>query len=203
MPEAEPTRDTVTGVVLAGGQARRMGGQDKGLVQFAGRPMVEWVIDAMRPQVHTLLINANRNREVYARYGYPVIADRNAGYQGPLEGFASALEVAQTDWIVSVPCDGPFPAPDLVARLGAALIAERAEMAVATDGNRMQPVYALIPLALKWSLEDCLSGGERKIDRWYARHRVALADFSDCRDCFANINSPEDSRRLEQELKRP
>lgn len=179
-----------------------MGGQDKGLVQFSGRPMIEWVIDAVSPQVRTLLLNANRNQDAYARFGYPVIADRNTGFQGPLEGFASALAVARTDWIVSVPCDGPFPAPDLVARLSAALIRDRAEIAVATDGHRMQPVYALIPVALKGSLEDCLSGGERKIDRWYARHRVALADFSDCRDCFANINSPEDSRRLEQELAR-
>ena len=196
----QPRRETITGVILAGGMARRMGGQDKGLVPFSGRPLVDWVLEALSPQVAALVINANRNREIYAGYGYPVIADDIDGFQGPLAGFASTMAVVSTPWIVTLPCDGPFPAQNLVDRLCSALIGQNADLAVATDGERIQPVYALIPVALAPSLHRFLDSGERKIDRWYAEHRVALADFSDCPDAFANINSARDSERLEREV---
>lgn len=195
-----PGKENITGVVLAGGMARRMGGQDKGLVPFAGHPLVQWVIAALSPQVSTLVINANRNGATYAAYGYPVIADDIDGFQGPLAGFASAMAASETSWIVTLPCDGPFPAPDLVERLCAALAEQDAEIAVASDANRMQPVYALIPVSLAPSLKAFLASGERKIDRWYAEHRIALADFSDRPQGFANINSAEDSQLLEREL---
>ena len=107
------------------------------------------------------------------------------------------MAAVSTPWMVTVPCDGPFLAPDLVGRLCAALEREGAEIAVATDGARMQPVYALLPVALAPSLEAFLAEGERKIDLWYARHRVALADLSDRPESFANINSEADSARLE------
>jgi len=191
-----PSPEQITGVILAGGLARRMGGQDKGLVEFGGRPLVEWVINSLRPQVHALVINANRNRDRYADYGYPVIADAMADFQGPLAGFSSALAAVRTPWIITVPCDGPYPAPDLVARLCTALREQQAELATASDGRRMQPVFALIPRALAPSLEAFLAAGERKIDRWYARHRTAIADFSDRPGCFANINSDDDVERL-------
>jgi molybdopterin-guanine dinucleotide biosynthesis protein A len=197
-PVDKPRRETITGVVLAGGRARRMGGQDKGLAPFAGRPLVEWVLAALAPQVGTLLINANRNQETYGSLGHPVIEDRIEGFQGPLAGFASAMAAVSTPWVVTVPCDGPFLAPDLVQRLCAALEREGAEIAVATDGARMQPVYALLPVVLAPSLQDFLAEGERKIDLWYARHRVALADLSDRPESFANINSEADSARLER-----
>lgn len=195
-----PCRETITGVILAGGKARRMGGQDKGLVPFSGRPLVEWVIDVLKPQVRALVINANRNAGCYGAYGYPVIADEIDGFQGPLAGFAVAMAAADTPWILTLPCDGPFPPLDLAERLAAVLIAEDAEIAVARDATRIQPVYALVPVALAPSLNAYLAAGERKIDRWYATHRVALVNFSDCPRCFANINSAEDSRLLEQEL---
>ncbi len=143
-----PNPEGITGVILAGGKARRMGGDDKGLVDFAGRPLVAWVIDSLRPQVGALVINANRNHDRYARYGYPVIADAMTDFQGPLAGFSAALAEVRTPWIVTVPCDGPYPAPDLVQRLCDALAEQGAELAVASDGQRMQPVYALIPRAL-------------------------------------------------------
>ena len=193
-----PSPKQITGVILAGGRARRMGGQDKGLVDFAGRPLVEWVIDSLAPQVQGVVINANRNQDRYARYGFPVIADAMSDFQGPLAGFSSALAAVQTPWIVTVPCDGPYPAPDLVPRLCAALQNQRAELAVASVGERLQPVYALIPRALASSLEAFLAAGERKIDRWYAQHRTATAEFVDCPNCFANINSDQDIERLRQ-----
>lgn len=197
-----PPPDSITGVILAGGRARRMGGVDKGLVPFAGRPLVAWAIDRLRPQVGRLIINANRNQQQYATYGYPVIGDTIDGFQGPLAGFVSAMAAAQGDWIVTVPCDGPYLAADLVARLCAALDSEGAEMAVATDGKRLQPVYALLPVSLAASLHQFLDEGERKIDLWYARHRVALADLGDRPESFVNINTQQDSERLEQESQR-
>ena len=195
-----PRRERVTGVILAGGMARRMGGQDKGLVPFSGRPLVEWVMPTLGPQVTSLIINANRNLEAYAAYGHPVVSDQIEGFQGPLAGFASAMAAVSTPWIITVPCDGPFLAVDLVERLSAALIANQAELAVASDGERMQPVYALIPVALAPSLHAFLAAGERKIDRWYAQHRVALADFADCPEGFANINSSSDSALLARDV---
>jgi molybdopterin-guanine dinucleotide biosynthesis protein A len=190
----------MTGVILAGGEARRMGCRDKGLVDFAGRPLIEWVIESLEPQVGTLLISANRNRDRYGRYGYPVVADRIEGYQGPLAGFAGAMAVVDTSWILTLPCDGPFPPPDLAPRLAAALREEDAEIAVARDAERVQPVYALLPVALAADLSDFLAAGGRQVHRWYARHRTALADFSDRPGCFANVNSDEESRDLERQL---
>jgi molybdenum cofactor guanylyltransferase len=113
-------RESVTGVVLAGGLGRRMGGEDKGLVELAGRAMVEYVLDALRPQVGPLLINANRNLDRYGAYGQPVIGDTLQGYLGPLAGVLSALQRLETDFLVTAPCDAPLIAPDLVARLYAA-----------------------------------------------------------------------------------
>jgi molybdenum cofactor guanylyltransferase len=190
----------ITGVILAGGKARRLNGRDKGLEPFSGRALVEWVIAALAPQVGNVLINANRNQETYGRLGYPVISDQLDDFQGPLAGFASAMAAADTPWILTVPCDGPFLAPDLVARLSAALERDNAELAVASDGQRMQPVHALLPVALAPSLAAFLAEGERKIDRWYARHRVALADLSDHPESFANLNTEADAADLARRL---
>ncbi|AUB85485.1 molybdenum cofactor guanylyltransferase MobA [Candidatus Thiodictyon syntrophicum] len=198
MHTPSPSRAAITGVILAGGQSSRLGGHDKGLRPFAGRPLVEWVIAALAPQVDTLLISANRNLERYADYGLPVVADLDPGFQGPLAGIRSAMRAAATAWIITLPCDGPYPAPDLVARLLLALRTQAGDLAVATDGQRLQPVHALLPVALATDLETFLAAGERKPTRWYDRHRVALADFSDRPDCFANINTPDDALALER-----
>jgi molybdopterin-guanine dinucleotide biosynthesis protein A len=195
-----PQREAITGVILAGGMARRLGGQDKGLLPFSGRPLVEWVIEALAPQVKGILISANRNQDIYAAYGHAVIGDDLEGFQGPLAGLASALTRVDTPWVVTLPCDGPFPAPDLVRRLGAAVAEQKAEMAVATDGERLQPVYALVPVSLVSSLRRFLAQGERGVRRWYAQHGVALADFSDRPRAFANVNSWRDGERLEREV---
>jgi molybdopterin-guanine dinucleotide biosynthesis protein A len=201
MMNADPeSRDAVTGVILAGGEARRMGGRDKGLIEIAGRPMVEYVIEALRPQVGALLINANRSRERYARFGYPVVADEFDGYNGPLAGMASCMRVAATDYIATLPCDSPHIPPDLVARLFLRLREEQADIGVAHNGERMQPVFSLIRRALLDSLQDYLDGGERKIDRWFERHATAVVDFSDRPDTFINVNTPEDVAKMEATL---
>jgi molybdenum cofactor guanylyltransferase len=193
-------REAVTGVILAGGEARRMGGQDKGLITVAGRPMIEYIIDAVGPQVGALLINANRSRDRYARYGFPVIADEFEGFNGPLAGMASCMRVAATKYIATMPCDSPWIPEDLVERLYRRLQEENAEIGVAHNGERMQPVFSIIHCGLLDSMLAYLESGERKIDRWYARHRTVTADFSDRPDTFINVNTPEDIEKIEASL---
>ncbi|MEX0872540.1 MAG: molybdenum cofactor guanylyltransferase MobA [Aquisalimonadaceae bacterium] len=192
--------EDITGLILAGGRATRMGGQDKGLITVAGRPMAAHILTALRPQVAALLINANRNLDRYAELGAPVVSDQVADFAGPLAGMASGLGSADTAWMVTAPCDSPLIPPDLVARLIAALRADDAELAVAWGEGRMQPVFALLPRRLLPSLNAFLQAGERKIDRWYAQHRVALADLSDRPEMFLNINTPEERDALEARL---
>ena len=189
----------VTAVILAGGKGRRMEGKDKGLVELANRPLIEYVIDAIKPQVGAIILNANRNQQQYSLYGYPVISDMLEDYQGPLAGFFSAMEKATSSHIVTLPCDGPLLPNDLVDRLIFALTDNKAEIAVAHDGDRMQPVYSLIPTTLIASLKTFLDSGERKIDFWYKQHKVALADFSDCPETFRNINTAEQRDELQNE----
>ena len=193
------SQQQVSAVILAGGMGRRMGGQDKGQLELSGRPLIEYVLETIQPQVKTILINANRHQAEYARYGYPVIPDLLQGYQGPLAGFAAGMRAATTPYVVTLPCDGPFSPPDLVARLTAALEKEHADIAVAHDGERLQPVYALLPISLSASLESFLAAGERKIDLWYTQHKMVRVDFSDVAMTFRNINTPQDQHRLQQE----
>jgi len=196
-----PPRQEITGVVLAGGRGSRMGGEDKGLVELDGRPMVEYVIARLRSQVGAIVISANRNQERYAALGFPVVPDLLGGYQGPLAGMASALQAASTPYVVTVPCDSPLIGDDLVERLAAALVREAADVAVAYDGQRTHPVFLLLKRALLPSLLAFLEAGERKIDLWFARHRVAQADFSDCPEAFINVNDPAEHRALEARLR--
>jgi len=193
----------VTGLILAGGQARRMGGRDKGLIELCGRPMVAHALAAIAPQVDALLVNANRHLDRYRECGEPydadVVSDTLDGYQGPLAGIARGLAVCTTDYMVCAPCDSPLVSDDLVARLESARRAAEAEISVAFCG-RLQPVFALLPTALLPSLEAYLAAGDRKIDRWYDRHRVAEADFSDRPEQFLNVNTPEEHAELERKL---
>ncbi len=201
VPATAPAREHITGVILAGGRGSRMGGEDKGLVLLNGRLMVEHVAMRLQPQVKELLISANRNQERYAVLGYRVIADLLPDYQGPLAGMATALQAAGTPYVVTVPCDSPLIGTDLVARLGRALVREDADVAVAFDGERTHPVFLFLKRSLLASLLAFLDAGERKIDRWFGRHRVAMADFADCPEAFANVNDPEEHRALEARLR--
>lgn len=197
-------RDAMTGVILAGGRARRMGGEDKGLVTLNGLPMVHYVVRSLRPQVGALLINANRNLDTYARVGgCGVVPDRLGEFAGPLAGMASAMEMAQSSYLLTAPCDCPFVAGDLAQRLFTALRRQDGQISVAHDGERMQPVFALIECSLLPSLLDFLHSGKHKIDLWYAQHRLALADFSDSVDTFLNINTPQEREALETRLAQP
>ncbi|MDA9982343.1 molybdenum cofactor guanylyltransferase [Gammaproteobacteria bacterium] len=188
--------DQITGLILAGGRARRMGGVDKGLAELDGRPMVTHVIDRLAPQVGRIIINANRNLAVYRAWSNTVVKDRIGEYDGPLAGVASGLEAADTEFMLTVPCDCPLVANDLTERMYHGLISERAEIAVATDGQRLQPVFMLLGRGLLASIESFLAAGERKIDKWFENHAVTVVDFSDESDTFLNINSIEEKEEL-------
>ena len=189
----------ITAVILAGGQGRRMGGQDKGLLEFNGLPLIEILSAELERQTVASIINANRNLDRYQAFGLPVISDRLENYQGPLAGFASAMDSVDTDFILTLPCDGPVLAADYVARFIASQQQSGAAICVAFDGERLQPVHALIRVDLRASLNRFLDSGDRKIDRWYALHDFAQTDFSDCRDMFRNINTPSDRQSLQAE----
>lgn len=198
MTESELTiRSQITAVILAGGQSKRMGGKDKGLVKFCEKSLIQSVIEKLLPQVKHIIINANRNTSEYEAFGYPVIPDALHNFQGPLAGFMAAMESVTTKYIVCVPCDGPMLSDELVNRLYRQLLKENTDIAVAHDGSRMQPVYVLISTHLKNSLEKYLLSGERKIDRWYANHKISIVDFSDCPDTFININTRQERDSLQ------
>jgi molybdopterin-guanine dinucleotide biosynthesis protein A len=187
----------VTGIVLAGGQGSRMGGVDKGLQPFRGKPMVAHAIERFAPQVDELLINANRNPEAYARFGHRVIADQVPGFAGPLAGFERGLAHAAGILVATVPCDSPFLPLDLVARLRTALEAKQADLAVARTGDQAHPVFCLMRRAVHASLTDFLARGERKIDRWYGALAVVEVAFDDEADAFLNINTADELASLE------
>lgn len=183
--------DHVTGLVLAGGLGRRMGGVDKGLQFLNGRPMISWVLERLERQVGSVLINANQNADVYRGFGHEVIADRVSGFAGPLAGLHAGLSACKTDLLASAPCDSPFLPLDLVARLHRGLEREDAEVAVARSDGKLQSVFLLVRRTVLNSLETFLDTGGRKIDAWFASLAVATVDFSDI-DGFANINTREE-----------
>lgn len=195
-------REDITGLVLAGGRGSRMGGVDKGLQAHRGVPLALHALLRLAPQVGHVMINANRNLDAYEAMGVPVWPDPLADYPGPLAGLLAGLEQCQTRWLVSVPCDSPdFPA-DLVLRLADALVREDAEVALAAtraaDGTlKAQPVFCLLDAALLESLIAYLQAGERKIDRWTARHRCVLVPFED-EAAFFNANTLDELRTLER-----
>jgi len=184
-------RAEICGLVLAGGQGRRMGGVDKGLVEFRGRPFVAHVIERLRPQVDALLINANQNLEQYA-------TDRLGGFAGPLAGLDAGLHATAAPLLVTAPCDSPFLPRDLVARLAAARAQDDADLAVARTGTQPHPVFALVHTRVRPHLARFLASGERKIDLWYSTLRVVEVAFDDEPEAFININTRGEIAQFER-----
>ena len=206
---ARATGNPVLGVLLAGGQARRMGGGDKCLRPLGARPILAQVIDRAAPQVRALLLNANGDPARFAAFGLPVAADVVEGFAGPLAGVLTGMEWARAErpdcpWIATIATDTPFFPEDLVARLLAAIEGEGAELACAASGGRSHPVFGLWPVRLADDLRRAmLEQGVRKVDVWTARYRLALVDFPTTPlDPFFNTNRPEDLAEAEDMLGR-
>ncbi len=191
---------TVGAVVLAGGLARRMGGQDKGLIPLANRPMAAWVVTAIKPSVSKLIINANRNQDAYAKLGVEVVADTQEGFLGPLAGLSAGIDALQCHYVFMCPCDSPFLTAELLNRLGYGCLDAGADIAVAHDGSRLQPVFCMVKSSLRDSLNTFLQSGERKIDRWFASEHTVEIDCSDLNCAFENINTEEERLAAEAGL---
>ena len=196
---AKSLHASVAGLILAGGEGRRMGGVDKGLQPFRGRALIEWVLERFEPQVDEILMNANQNLDRYLGYGYPVVRDRITGFAGPLAGLHAALVQARCELVVTVPCDSPFLPADLVRRLSLELERTGAEVAFAKTLAQPHPVFALCRTSLADHLSGYLESGGRKVDAWYATLNAAEVGFDDQAHAFRNINTLEDLRTLEQE----
>lgn len=204
-------RRQITGLVLAGGEGRRMGGLDKGLQMHAGRALARQVADRLAPQVGTLALNANRQLDDYRAWGWPVWPDEPPEgvpeRPGPLAGWLTGLRGCATPWLLTVPCDSPTFPLDLAVRLAAALQAENAELAMAATPDpaaadaadavdalaalRPQPVFCLLRCTLAQPLAEALRGGERRVMRWAASRRLALVRFDDAA-AFSNLNTLAD-----------
>jgi molybdenum cofactor guanylyltransferase len=184
----------ITGLILAGGRGRRMGGVDKGLQLLRGKPMIEWVVARLAPQVDEVLINANQNLDRYASLGHRVVSDDIAGFAGPLAGLHAGLGAATHPLVATSPCDSPFLPADLVARLHAAIERDAADLAVAKTGDQAHPVFSLVRRAVLPGLGRFLESGGRKIDAWYAALKTVEVRFDDEAEAFSNINTPEELR---------
>jgi molybdopterin-guanine dinucleotide biosynthesis protein A len=187
----------ITGVILAGGRGRRMGGVDKGLLELRGRPLAAWVAERLMAQVDELLVSANRSGERYAAIGYRVVGDRIPDFAGPLAGLHAALTVAAHPLVATVPCDSPFLPADLVLRLFSGLTATDADVAVARSGGRVHPVFCLCRRDLLPHLDAYLASGERRMAGWQATLKVAEVAFDDEAEAFANVNTGEELGRFE------
>ncbi|MFM0647502.1 molybdenum cofactor guanylyltransferase MobA [Paraburkholderia bryophila] len=202
----KPTREHITGLVLAGGRGMRMGGVDKGLQTLHGEPLAAHVLKRLAPQCGALLISANRHPEIYAALGAPfgatIVADTLPGFPGPLAGLLAGLRTARTAYLLSAPCDTPGLPADLAMRLAHAMDANQADIATVTTADAqgevsLHPVFALLRTTLADDLAAFLDAGERKVRAWYARHKTVEVTFTDER-AFYNINSLQELSDLER-----
>ena len=188
---------TVAGVILAGGLARRMNNQDKGLILYHGRPLVCYAIDALAGTVSEIIISANRNIELYRQFGPPVMPDLTATFDGPLAGILTAMLHTEAEVLVVLPCDSPLILTEHVQKLLTVRAEHDADIAAAHDGERLHPVFLALKTAMKDSLQSYLASGERRIDRWIEQHRLVLADFSATPEIFINVNTMTQLNALE------
>jgi len=188
---------TVTGVILAGGLARRMNNQDKGLINYKGRPMVSYAIAALTAVADQSIINANRNKEQYEAFGLPVIADQTDSFDGPLAGVLTAMIYTDADILIVMPCDSPLIKAEHLQKLLATRAENDADVAVAFDGERLHPVILAIKTLLKNRLQNYLASGQRKLDRWLEQQKMVKADFSNEPEIFININTLTELSELE------
>ena len=186
---------SITGLILAGGESRRMGGEDKGWLNLNGSPLVQRVISRIQPQVSRIVISANRNLDHYKDLGYPVIADTTP-YQGPLAGIATGLNAIETDYALVVPTDAPLIPNDLVKQLVHFI---PARLILCEDESRLQPLFGLYHCTLKQSINTYLSQGQRKLTRWCQLQNPQIVTISDTK-AFTNLNTPADLAIFEKNL---
>lgn len=191
---------SVTAIILAGGRASRMGGIDKGLIPLNNSPLISQVLARLKPQVETIIINANRELETYKALGYPVFADEIADFAGPLAGIQLGLKHAASEYLLTAACDCPLLPLNLREKLQSALEAQHADIAIATSNGDDHPVIFLCKTSLLASLNDYLEQGGRKVSAWQKNLNHVYVDFSATPDAFTNINTLDDLKLLESRL---
>ncbi len=197
---ADTAPASLNGLILAGGRGRRMQGRDKGWLRLDGVPLVERVLQRLRPQVRSLAISANRNLDRYRALGVPVWPDTLPGRPGPLAGILAALEHIDNDWLLVAPVDCPLLPADLGSRLLATAKARQAQAVLASVAGKTQPAFCLIHRRCRADLADYLARGERRLGAWLARQDAVAVDFSDEATAFVNLNTPQDLSRLQERL---
>lgn len=186
-----PDREKISALILAGGQAKRMQGADKGLLLLDGKPLITWILESIAPQVDEILISANRNIDTYAVFGYPILQDRTQSYDGPLAGLLRGLEVASHDLVLCVPCDTPFLPNDLVSRLYTALMEQRSQIAIAATEEHIHRTICLCRRDLLINLGEFMKQGGRRVGAWQEGLRSSIVMFSDA-PRFRNFNTPQE-----------
>ncbi|WP_208856020.1 molybdenum cofactor guanylyltransferase MobA [Chromobacterium subtsugae] len=184
----------VSGLILAGGQGMRMGGQDKGWLELVGAPLVELTLARLRPQLANgeLLISANRNLERYAALARALPDAPEFAGCGPLAGLEAGLAACAAPWLVAVPCDLPFLPADLASRLLAPLLRGEASLSAASCAGRQHPACMALSVELLEDLRAYLRADGRKVREWQARVGALQIDFDDAPEAFRNLNTPDD-----------
>lgn len=186
----------ITGLILAGGRSSRMNGKDKGLMPLIDRPMIEYVIERLKPQVSQIVISANRHIQQYQAFGYDVLVDDYDDFRGPLAGMAKGLSHSNSNYLLTVPCDGPLLPIDLAQRMLSCTLEHKAPAVIVFDGRYRQPTYNLIHKDLLPELNQSLKKNEHKLGKWLMDHGAINLDFSDQPSAFINVNTPDDLKQL-------
>ena len=187
---------SISAVILAGGQAKRMGGVDKGLQPLQGKPLFQFIYDRLHSQVKHISVNANRNQAIYATAGLPVFGDNIEGFQGPLSGILTALERSETDFVLFVPCDSPFFPDNLLEKLKSAVDFHGVSIAYVHDGEREHPTFCLMACSLKDKLAAYLATGERRMLQFMRQNSAVSVDFSENKAAFTNINTLDELQQF-------
>ena len=187
---------SISAVILAGGQAKRMGGMDKGLQTLHGKPLFQFIYDRLHSQVEHISVNANRNQAIYAAAGLPVFGDNIEGFQGPLSGILTALERSETDFVLFVPCDSPFFPDNLLEKLKSAVVFRGVSIAYVHDGEREHPTFCLMARSLKEKLAAYLVAGDRRMLQFMRQNGAVSVDFSENKAAFTNINTLDELQQF-------
>jgi len=187
---------SISAVILAGGQAKRMGGVDKGLQTLHGKQLFQFIYDRLHSQVEHISVNANRNQAIYAVAGLPVFGDNIEGFQGPLSGILTALERSETDFVLFVPCDSPFFPDNLLEKLKSAVVFHGVSIAYVHDGEREHPTFCLMARSLKEKLAAYLAAGERRMLQFMRQNGAVSVDFSENKAAFTNINTLDELQQF-------
>lgn len=181
----------IIGMVLAGGKGTRIGGEDKGLVFYQNRPLVSYSIDMLRPLVDTIVINANRNLPTYKQFGFHVITDENTHFDGPLAGILAVLNQIESDLLLIVPCDSPLMTTENLKQLLLQQAEKNLDICVASDNQKLHPLFLVIKTHLKTDLAIFLNNGGRKVQQWIKKHHFESISFDNAMD-LSNFNYFDD-----------